>query len=195
MRDMTAPVDHPGAPLRSTLRALTSLAHAQTEQAWTTPGGFATRASYAAFLTRAFHVHATLGRSAVQLWGEAEDRSTEQARLHCLQADLNCPPLPCAAPGALSLGQAWGVAYVLNGSCLGAASMTRNGTLRQSWPARYMDHGSAFVRSGALRRFFERLNAAPIDPDQAIAGAQRCFAAFTAPETLPDVTETAPGTA
>lgn len=179
--------------LRTFLRARTSLAHDTLEQGWFGPDGFRSVESYRGLLLQSLHVHLTLGLPAADLWGTPDDAALERARLRALISDTGVDANTLSQPMSSldTTSHAWGVAYVLNGATLGASVMLKTGKLRAGWPHQYMLHGRAFVQSGGLMRFFERLNAAEIDPDCAVAGANACFAAFAqgspAPAPVQDI--------
>lgn len=70
---------------------------------------------------------------------------------------------------------AWGVAYALAGSSLGAASILASGTFDPAWPRRYLCAARDYARSGALRRDFAALEAAGPEIAQAREGALAVF--------------------
>lgn len=169
---------------RAYLRTNTAQAHNGLEQSWFGSDGFRSEGHYRAFLTRSLFVHQVFGLPAAGLWGDPADSLTEQQRIAALQADTQRSAFHLAPPARLTSkpiceSQAWGVAYVLNGATLGASVMLKTGKIPNVWPQLYMVQGRGFVQSGGLMRFFDRLNAAQIDRDLAVMGANACFAAFT----------------
>lgn len=172
---------------RRALRQMTTKQHEALEAHWSPSGGFASKTQYLSFLSRALHVHHSLGVPAAKALGDDQAHQIEMDRLKCLSADLGCPVPETFAGDAMNPGYAWGIAYVLNGSCLGAAVMFKRGDILADWPSRYMRAGQTFAQSGQLRDFFSALENADIDIATASRGAEACFAAFakeTAEEKL-----------
>lgn len=136
--------------------------------------GFATRRSYDAFLRTLLIAHQSLGfPSAKRRSPDAE--SEERDRISALKEDLgkgttiNCErTVPNDSYGL-------GVAYVLNGSCLGAASLLAKGAIHADWPSAYLRLSGAFAKSGRLGAFFRELNASDIELEDAILGANDVF--------------------
>ena len=166
--------------IRAKLRFLTAQAHADLESLWSVSDGFASKAVYMRFLERAWRVHRGLGQAAATVWGDADALDVERERIACLAEDLGGRSASCPSQPGLSVGYAWGVAYVLNGSSLGASIMLKRGDIPRDWPDRYFQHGRQFVQTGQLKRFMDRLNSADIDLTDATRGARACFEAFSA---------------
>ena len=164
--------------LRGDLRQMTADVHANLETRWFGTGGFTSRSHYEEFLRQAFGVHRDLGLPAAQVWGDEDAVTGERARIAHLASDLGAKPDHRGDRRTMTESYAWGVAYVLNGSCLGASVMLKRGDIPDDWPSRYFAHGRTYVQNGGLKRFFEKLNAAPIDPGAASQGANACFEAF-----------------
>ena len=168
----------PNMSMRTKLRRLTAQIHVDLETLWSFSNGFSSQEMYLRFLTQAFHVHTGLGQAAAPIWGDVDAQAIERARIDCLIDDLDGLHLPAACVPDLSDSQAWGVAYVLNGSCLGASVMLKRGDIPQDWPSSYLAHGRDFVHSGQFQMFMERLNRADIELHGATLGARTCFKAF-----------------
>ncbi len=164
--------------VRSVLHQLTADIHGEVECLWSDMGTFATRCGYIKFLEKALAVHCNFGVSAVQTWGNDCDEQKEMERIDCLVSDLESEPVSVRKKRSMSKSYAWGVSYVLNGSALGASFMLKRGGIPTDWPSSYFGYGRSFVRSGHLKAFFDRLNSADIEMEEALVGAADCFGAF-----------------
>lgn len=166
---------------RDALRHLTARVHEVTEAHWTRDGAFKSKACYLTFLARLLNVHQSLGLSAVLALGHAESIKEEKRRISALPTDL------ASATDVISLtlptvdaDEAWGIAYVVNGSPLGASMMLKNKQIPADWPSEYMHLTAEFARSGRLKTFFEAMISAEPELAKATKGATRYFAALSA---------------
>lgn len=164
--------------LRAQLYRLTCDAHAQSEQFWAPSGVLETRWHYNMFLRQLHKAHCTLGLPAAHALADADAIQEETYRIAGLAVDLNGHVDHGPTHAKLGMSEAWGVAYVLNGSSLGAAMMLKSRSIPEDWPADYMSRSAAFAKSGRLKAFFDGLNSAEIDILKTAAGAKRCFDIF-----------------
>lgn len=164
-------------PTRAALRDLTASMHKDAEAVHWSSSGFGGSSDYRRFLDAMRSAHRVLGMPAARCRSDASGAAREQGLIMCLSADLGLPST--GADRGLHSGMrrdfAWGVAYALSGSALGAASILASGTLRPRWPQRYLTAQRHFARSGGARRFFDALNAAAPDIDEALEGAKAVF--------------------
>ena len=158
------------------LRVATQDLHDETERTWSTPGGFRSRDQYIAFLGAIRAVHIALGLPSARLIGAEEEITEEIARVRTLSKDLGDEPARVSPDRILSESFAWGVAYGLNGSTLGASVLLKAGHCQEGWPSAYLRRGRDYARSGRLVRFFEALDTADIEVADAVAGAREVFA-------------------
>lgn len=179
---MTLPsLETPAASLRNRLKQATSRQHAMLDRYWGGSGRFLSESAYRAFLHRLLLAHSQLG---LPLAPTAALRGLEAERLEALRQDLRHDLLrleglalsPAPAPSvATSRCFGWGVAYVLNGSAMGASLMLKRGYLAPDWPRAYLTLGQSFAKSGALSRFFAQLETEVADPKDAEQGARVTF--------------------
>ncbi len=162
--------------MRGALRAATQCLHDRIERIWSPNGAFETRSTYLDFLRMLLRTHETLGLAAANARGQDTEISDEAARINALRLDLGQGPEVLRPTGSLAEDYAWGVAYVLNGSALGATMLLKHDRLGPEWPREYLRLGQAYVQSGHLKRFFDALNTGPHDPAQVLRGARDTFA-------------------
>ncbi|MEL7104393.1 MAG: biliverdin-producing heme oxygenase [Pseudomonadota bacterium] len=170
---MTLAVDN-----RHVLKAATKSAHQRAEARWVTEGRFADRAAYSAWLAAMAGVHVTLGAPAARLLNDPSWRNEERQRLAALKADLSADLPECDTSPERSGSWAWGVAYALNGSAMGASILLKSGAVASGWPRRYLTVLRAYATSGRLHGFFAELAHQGIDLDEAGTGAKDVFAAL-----------------
>lgn len=175
MGSLTAIQTHPPLSHRNWLRAATQSAHEEAEARWFAPGTFASHHMYARWLRALRHAHCDLGAQAVRIPGLERFARTEQARANALCLDLELPPLEPGDAPRKPAGWGWGVLYVLNGSAMGASFVLKSGSVEPSWSRHYLEEMRCFATSGALKAFFDRLNAADVCPDDMLTGANDVF--------------------
>lgn len=163
---------------RHFLKAATRTAHERAETNWVTQGRFEDRAAYTAWLSAMAEVHATLGARAARCLDDPTWRDEEQRRLLAIEADLAVPIPVCEFGCDRSGSWAWGVAYALNGSAMGASVLLKSGAVAPDWPCSYLTVLRDYATSGRLQSFFRDLEGLRIDLDQASAGARDVFAAL-----------------
>ncbi|MEM1383100.1 MAG: biliverdin-producing heme oxygenase [Pseudomonadota bacterium] len=168
----------PELAMRPLLREATRALHEQIETVWAPAGAFESEKAYRSFLSTLMRIHRQVGLTAAMARGDTEEVDEEQRRLSALAADLDASPAGARPARTLGADYAWGVGYVLNGSCLGAAMLLKSGGLGPEWPRRYLYLGRDFAKSGRLRRYFERLNALPLDREAVERGALETFGMF-----------------
>lgn len=164
--------------MRASLRSSTWNLHQKIEAVWTLDGGFKGRDSYLGFLANLAVAHRALGIPAALAMGDADAYTEETKRVEALAEDLGVPAWPKPPLAEMSPSYGWGVAYVLNGSTLGASSMLKQGHIQDGWPSAYMRLGRTYVTSGKLKAFFEALNTAALDQAEVNRGALDTFAVF-----------------
>ena len=106
----------------------------------------------------------------------------ERTRIAALCDDLGIARRRPHVIGNIAADRAWGVGYVLNGSALGASSILKTGRLQANWPRSYLSMGRIYAQEGGVRRYFDRLDALPLNAREVIAGAHVAFAIFAAAE-------------
>lgn len=166
---------------RHALKQATQTAHDAAEQRWTAGGAFTSRTTYDAWLTALHGAHLFLGRAAVRTPSTERYAFTEQVRLQAINRDLGLWPTGIPAAPATSEGWAWGVLYALNGSALGASILIKSGAVRPDWPHDYLSEMRLFAASGALKTFFEGLDACDAPLDALIDGANAVFSRLAGP--------------
>ncbi|MEL6585556.1 MAG: hypothetical protein AAFY65_09330 [Pseudomonadota bacterium] len=170
----------PRAPTnRAVLRDATRAAHGAAEARWVWQGRFRSRGAYGDWLRRLLRAHCTLGLPAAQVLGDAHQ---ERLRIRALRSDLGLSGAGARGPEPLDLGTAWGVAYALNGSALGASSLLTSGAVSRDWPQAYLRVLRDYARGGGLRAFFDDLDAASVPRAQMVQGAQAVFACLAEAE-------------
>ena len=163
---------------RHFLKAATRTAHERAEASWVTEGHFTDRAAYTAWLTAMAEVHATLGAWAARQLDDSKWRDEEQRRLSALEADLSVPLPVHHYRFDRTDSWAWGVAYALNGSAMGASVLLKTGAVGADWPRQYLTTLRDYATSGRLHGFFSALQDQAMDRDQAGRGARDVFAAL-----------------
>lgn len=108
----------------------------------------------------------------------------ERRRADMLRADMTA--LGCAMPPPIALAafssddELWGAAYVLEGSKLGGAVLSKR--VPADYPSKYLAYQGP---KGAMKAFMDQLDAAAsVDLERAIAAARSIFAAFRAAAEL-----------
>lgn len=169
--------------IRASLRETTQSLHEDVEAFWMSNKCFDSEDTYRRFLTTVLAAHQSVGLRAAKVRGDLDDVKEEENRIAALCADLSLS-VPHQSDGPdgedsrMSASYAWGVGYVLNGSALGAAVMLDRGYLKDGWPDQYFLLGRALVRTGGLKRFFDRLNNVPLDEADVANGAKDTFSIF-----------------
>lgn len=163
---------------RHLLKTAIRTAHERAEAGWVTEGRFADRAAYTAWLTAMAGAHVALGGPAARLLRDPEWRNEERARLSALKTDLSVALPVHEYSHGRSDSWAWGVAYALNGSAMGASVLLKSGAVSSGWPRRYLTVLRDYATSGRLHGFFRDLEGLRMDLDEASAGARDVFAAL-----------------
>lgn len=171
--------------VRDALKRATRSSHDAAETRLHDEGAFASLSGYARFLTAMRRAHAGLGLDAARALG-AEATGRELILIDRLDADLSACSEHVAPPGAhddaaatFSEDFAWGVAYALNGSAIGAAIILKTGTVRDDWPTSYLRAQASGARDGLARRFFDALDARKPELHEAASGAHAVFNMIT----------------
>ena len=169
----------PKQSLRDVLNEATMELHQQLEALWTPSGGFASEATYKAFLSALLDVHIQMGRPSAEARDDKLAIEQEDDRISALRDDLNgsAHPSPTARTD-IGSDYAWGVGYVLNGSSLGASILLKTDSLGVGWPRQYLGLGRDYVRAGHLKRFFDGMNVASVNPIEVHRGAMETFCAL-----------------
>jgi heme oxygenase len=108
----------------------------------------------------------------------AERRRSDLLRADMAALDMPMPPL--VSVGTFSSdGALWGAAYVLEGSKLGGALLSKRVSL--DFPSTYLAYQGP---KGSMKAFMDRLDAATVDHEHAIGAARAIFAAFRAAAEL-----------
>jgi heme oxygenase len=103
----------------------------------------------------------------------------ETRRINALECDLDQLPKNDAVPTqSMCPHYAWGVGYVLNGSCVGAATLIKNRTIPRDWPIAYLRLGSAFTLCGGVKEYFDQLDSCDLNAPSVVHGALETFACF-----------------
>lgn len=167
----------PDLGIREILRAATRSYHARVDAAFGSFGS-ATPDGYAHFLLS----HARILPRAETLIVPGELLGSWTGRTAALQADIAALGLAMPAPVefTLSVGQAvrWGALYVIEGSRLGGAMLSRN--VPKGLPSAFL---SAAHAPGGWQRIVEALERADRGPQwraEAVAGACAMFDAYAA---------------
>ena len=160
---------------RFLLRAATRHEHLAAETTWTPEHGFGSVERYHGFLRALVSVHLQLGLPAATKRGIASEIALEEARIEALADDLRLPIKQNRGGHDMCVSYAWGVAYCLNGSALGASVMLKSVHLPENWPRTYLLAGRDYVRSGGLVSFFSLLDSMELDLDAAADGAKTVF--------------------
>lgn len=163
---------------RQFLKDATRAEHVATEASWMTQGHFADRAEYDAWLAAMMAVHTSHGFAAARVLGRAEWVEDEHIRHAALVADLSRNIYTSQGSPMATTSWAWGVAYCLNGSALGASVLLKSDALAPSWPRAYLAAMKGFAAQGGLKRFFDALDGQSIDRSEAARGAADVFAAL-----------------
>ncbi len=163
--------DHPAPSLRDRLRADTREAHEALDASFAGMFSDPEGAHYRRFIAMNLAAHEAIEPVlAASPLGLMEDGTPETPRLRAARQDARQLGLPDISPGrfplpAPDLAEAFGIAYVLEGSRLGAKYMSRaikrdtsGGDTR--WPTYYLE-ASADVRP--FTRLLERMAAEPVD--------------------------------
>ncbi|MEL6979410.1 MAG: hypothetical protein AAGM38_12135 [Pseudomonadota bacterium] len=161
---------------RFRLKAGTAALHEKTEALFWSAEGFENVAAYQRFLDAMRAAHERFGRAAAARLPHAPGLSDEPALIDALRRDGAARPDPEVAPPRRSADAAWGAAYALRGSALGAAMILRSPSLRPAWPRAYLEASAQQARNGAVKRFFAAMEAAQPDWDEAARGAEAVFA-------------------
>ncbi len=170
---------------RHHLRDAVGTNHAMAEQAWMADGKFSSPEKYEDFLRALLIAHLSLGLPAALHRRCVSELGLERERIFALRKDLGLKVDVIPEGLILSNSYAWGVAYVLNGSCLGAAVLLKSGAIEPAWPSAYLRTSQSCVSSGRLGAFFRALNAFPLHRPDAVAGARDVFTVLSeAPSPL-----------
>ncbi len=167
--------------LRRALKVSTREVHDRIEALWAPDDRFETWATYRKFLETVLDVHSRAGVAAALSRGDQAEIDVEYRRIHALVDDLTLDTTPTVCTEQLSAAYGWGVGYVLNGSAIGANMILRDGFLEDAWPNRYLLAGQAYVKTGALQRFFAAMTDADPEPSEVLRGAQETFELFAEP--------------
>lgn len=163
---------------RVILKARTDPSHRRTEALFWGAAGFRDRSGYDRFLVAMEAAHRRYGAPAarrLEAYGVLQDEPRLLSALAADRAERASPPRALSNPAGLCDSAAWGAAYALAGSALGAATMLRSPSLRPGWPRRYLTASAARARDGSVRRAFAAMEAAAPDWEQAAAGALAVF--------------------
>ncbi len=160
---------------RQHLRAAVQANHAMAEQAWIRDGKFLSHGSYLDFLRALLRAHVSIGLPSALHRRSATELALERARIAALETDLATRAGVVSESLILSKSYAWGVAYVLNGSCLGAALLLKSDAVDPGWPSTYLRLSQSCAASGRLKTFFGDLNAAVLNRPDAVVGARDVF--------------------
>ena len=182
----------PTQDLRDHLRTRTAAAHRDAEASVDLNAALTDRDTYAAYLhrMRAWHraieptVWDALDAERWSWWTDHRRRVLDRldadlAALPAPAADEAPPPPPVAAGPAAALG----VAYVVQGSGVGAQIIARRARQRlgPDLPAGFLHHAAgADADPPVWPRFIAALNASEADPAAALRGADAAFASFGA---------------
>lgn len=162
----------PAPPLGAWLRTATRPDHARVDAAFG-HHDLATRTGYTAFLT----AHARVLPAIEARLRPAELIPGWQGRAGALAEDLATlgTALPAPSPIAIPSGEAarWGALYVLEGSRLGGAVLTKS--VPAAFPRAFL---AATHAPGQWRALLARLDSLTLDRDATLAGARATFAAF-----------------
>lgn len=185
---MTGPVRGRGSDARTrlawtnrdALRQATRDIHTAAEHRWLPSGRFDHQDTYRDWLHGLWDTHNVHGRLAAEALPQFDFAIQEKTRRDALSRDIGRTIDPIRlGQGAISSGWAWGVLYALNGSALGASGLLKSGSIADQWPASYLMTMQAYVRSGALKTFFDVLNAQTDPLTDMIVGATAVFQSLT----------------
>ncbi|MCH2163930.1 MAG: hypothetical protein MK098_04655 [Marinovum sp.] len=163
---------------RHQLKTLTKERHSRTETTWFAGGRFEGQGHYIEWLGAMLDVHCDLGLRAATRLGRQDDLTQEHLRFACLTKDLKRDGSPLTAESDETESWAWGVQYALNGSALGAGVLLKHDVSHHDWPIAYLQCMTGFAKSGALKRFFDDLDAQDLQMTDACAGALAVFDAL-----------------
>lgn len=166
---------HPIHTNRSLLKDATRGVHEATEARWFSAGDFANREAYEQWLRAMSGVHETLAKPAVAHPTLAAYAPVEAERQSVLLLDIGDAQTETTSPIHGSEAWGWGVMYALHGSALGASMLLKSKSVGSGWPKAYLRLMAEFATSGQLKQFFDRLNAAQIEPVDMIRGATDVF--------------------
>lgn len=157
----------------------TRRAHEKAEAVHWSPEGFRGRSGYIAFLRAMLGAHTALGVPSARVRRCSDSEERETFLIEQLFVDLGgiVDTGVLARDGAPRMGEdfAWGVAYALSGSALGAVAILRSGHVLGDWPVNYLDAARRYASTGLLRRLFDDLDAFQPDLSDATAGALAVF--------------------
>lgn len=167
--------------VRDALKRATRTSHDAAEARLHVDGAFASLDGYIRFLKAMRRAHAGLGLDAARALG-VEATGRELILIDRLDADLSESSDRASSPGAddpsttaFSEDFAWGVAYALNGSAIGASIILKSGMVRDDWPTNYLRAQASGARDGLARRFFDALDARKPELREAASGAHAVF--------------------
>ncbi|MEO0361925.1 MAG: hypothetical protein AAF322_12500 [Pseudomonadota bacterium] len=145
--------------VRDTLRRSTAEIHAEAEALFWSGDRFASADAYRRFLWAMREAHVRFGLPAATLLDGDRGAAREARLIALLDDDLDRAGSPPAATPAMEEARAWGAAYALSGSALGAATILKTGGAPEGCAAAYLRAQAAAARGGETRRFFDALDA------------------------------------
>lgn len=160
--------------LRSALRARTAPRHDELDRA---VGHFANLASYGDFTRSTYRFrHAVEAAMAAAPAGWEIDPIAALAAQDMVDLALPLPPVDTAAPAIATPAERLGVAYVLEGSSLGARMLVREAQrlgLSEDFGARHLARQAGDHER--WRRFMAELETTTASPEEVIAAAEATF--------------------